>query len=168
MTKGRRRPNANERLPAMSKIELLLSRLVDDERQVYLAIQQQAMHRTMDGGLGWCLRWEMIEEHNLWLDQKVAIAAQSHVDDTYLPTNKQPPPSSAINHHCTYVISNYGSAVVLCLRVHTAWMQRHLIGSKSVQKGRKEEHQRPNFYSLRSSTIRWFLWLANNRRWVAK
>ena len=28
------------------------------------------------------------------LDQKVEIAAQLHVDDTYLPTNKQPPPSS--------------------------------------------------------------------------
>ena len=122
MTKGRRRPNANERLPAMSKIELLLSRLVDDERQVYLAIQQQAMHRTMDGGLGWCLRWEMIEEHNLWLDQKVAIAAQSHVDDTYLPTNKQRGPTIICYQPPTTVCNSIKCCcfvLCVCTRLHS-------------------------------------------------
>ena len=48
MTRGRRRPNANERLPAMSRIELLLSKLVDYER-AYLAIRNRSGNVSYDG-----------------------------------------------------------------------------------------------------------------------
>ena len=80
----------------------------------------------------------------MWLDQKVAIAAQSHVDDTYLPTNKQPPPSSAIDQPPLYDSMVCCCFVCWCCAAGFDKMQRHLIGSKSVQKRRKEEHQRPN------------------------
>ena len=85
-------------------------------------------------------------------------------DDTYLPTNKQPPPSSRyqpplyVLHNRYIVVRSFfvdSEVSVVCVG-SSIQMQRHLIGSKSVQKRRKERINGSNGlkHSLRSSTIR--------------
>ena len=69
------------------------------------------------------------------------IAAQLHVDDTYLPTNKQPPPSSAIDQPPLYDSIRGVLLFVLCvgvcggLRSNATTLDRFKIGSKK-KKGR--------------------------------